>query len=234
MENTPSQQDAWKLYQEGTDHQFIAEPVVLGPWTSFSVRTDPKHVLFVLARYKFCAKLLEGKARVLEVGGGDGVGTPITAQAVQQLTVTDWDPRLVASNQQRLAFLKNVTFKHFDETNAAHAEPFSAAYAIDVIEHLEADAEKKWMENVVASLSDDGVCILGTPNKYASAYASPQSAVQHINLKTPETLAGLLSPYFENVFSFGMNDEVLHTGYGKMAHYIFAMGVGKRVRTGSV
>ncbi len=36
--------------------------------------------------------------------------------------------------------------------------------------------------------------------------------------------------YFENVFLFGMNDEVLHTGMYPMASYIMALGCGKRER----
>ena len=35
-------------------------------------RNDPKHLSFTLARYKFCAKLLDGKNTALEVGCGDG------------------------------------------------------------------------------------------------------------------------------------------------------------------
>ena len=38
------------------------------------------------------------------------------------------------------------------------------------------------------------------------------------------------SRYFENVFVFGMNDEVVHTGFYPMCHYIFVLGTGKRVR----
>jgi hypothetical protein len=34
----------------------------------------------------------------------------------------------------------------------------------------------------------------------------------------------LLQEFFHNVFIFCMNDEVLHTGFHKMAHYIFALG----------
>lgn len=221
---------AEELYREGTERQFQAEPVVLGPWTSFSVRTDPKHVLFVLSRYKFCAQILAGKGQVLEVGGGDGIGVPLVAQTVGGVTVTDWDERLVASNKERLGFLKNVNFVHFDETHSPHDRKYAAAYAIDVIEHLEPRFEAQWAANVAASLEDDGMFIIGTPNVHASAHASPQSAVQHINLKDREGLVELLGRHFENVLSFSMNDEVIHTGYPKMAHYLFAIGIGKKDR----
>jgi hypothetical protein len=38
----------------------------------------------------------------------------------------------------------------------------------------------------------------------------------------------LLSRFFENVFIFSMNDEVVHTGFSPMAHYIIGLGCGRR------
>lgn len=37
-----------------------------------------------------------------------------------------------------------------------------------------------------------------------------------------------METYFHHVFMVSMNDEVVHTGFGAMAHYIFAAGVDKR------
>jgi len=34
--------------------------------------------------------------------------------------------------------------------------------------------------------------------------------------------------HFHNVFMFGMNDEVVHTGYHKTAHYIFALACSRK------
>ena len=31
------------------------------------------------------------------------------------------------------------------------------------------------------------------------------------------------------VFMFSMNDEVVHTGYHKMAHYLFGLCTGKKI-----
>ena len=36
--------------------------------------------------------------------------------------------------------------------------------------------------------------------------------------------------YFENVFMFSMNDEVLHTGFAPMGHYLFALGEVRKKR----
>jgi hypothetical protein len=45
-----------------------------------------------------------------------------------------------------------------------------------------------------------------------------------------DSLRTLMERYFTNVFMFGMNDEVLHTGYAPMCHYIWSLAVGVRGR----
>lgn len=59
------------------DHQLETLTLELGAPTSFSFLDDPRHVSFVLARYKFAARILGGGNRVLEVGCSDGIGMPI-------------------------------------------------------------------------------------------------------------------------------------------------------------
>jgi hypothetical protein len=76
-----------------------------------------------------------------------------------------------------------------------------------------------------------GILITRNPNITASTYASESSRIQHINLKDQSTLWDLMQTYFHNVFIFGINDEVLHTGFPKMCHFIWAIAVGpKRTR----
>lgn len=213
------------LHEAGTSYQFI-ESLKMGPWTSYSVLHDPIHTVFVLSRYKFCTRMLAGKDRVLEIGCGDAPGTPMMAEFVGHVTAIDWDERLIASDTERLSAIKNVDFRVLDICKELPGGKFDGAFAIDVIEHLEKPMNAVFMRNIVKSLTQDGVCILGTPNKTANKYASPQSKIQHINLKTHQGLRKLMQRYFRNVFMFSMNDETLHTGYGPMSHYLFGMGVG--------
>ena len=84
------------------------------------------------------------------------------------------------------------------------------------------------MRNVLRCLKTDGVLITGTPNVTATQYASPRSQVQHINLKSMKTLREFTDRYFTNVFMFGMNDEVVHTGFLPMSHYLMALCVAPR------
>ena len=64
----------------------------LGLMANMRWHHDPKHLLFMLARYKFVAKLLSGKESILEVGCGDAFGSKIVKQEVNHLTVSDVDP----------------------------------------------------------------------------------------------------------------------------------------------
>jgi len=217
---------AKKLYDEGTCYQFDTQELRLGPWTSYSLINDPKHMCFVLSRYKFCAKMLEGKNTVMEIGSGDGFGLPIIAQAVKKVYAVDWDKRLLEGNAKRLRHLKNVEYLHVDFNKRSPNLKVDGIFLIDVIEHLEKKTERAFLNNIVKCLKPTGVLIIGTPNISASQHATARSRVQHINLKSAKTLRELMSKYFKNVFMLGMNDEVLHTGYAPMCHYLWAVGTG--------
>lgn len=224
---------AWELHSDATKDQFDSKLITLGPWTSFSLLSDPKHVGFVLSRYKFVSKMLAGKSTILEIGCGDGVGSPIIASIanVKQIHCIDWDDRNIEGNSARYSFLsEKVKFIKHDINAQSYlsAGKFESAFMIDVIEHVEPKLEKQFMENICGSLKPDGVLITGTPNIFASEWASPQSAAQHINLKSQESLLDLMDNYFQHTFSFAMNDEVLHTGYSKMAHYIWTVSVNPK------
>lgn len=223
-----NKKSAEELYAEGADYQFEWPELKLGPWTSYSLVNDPKHMCFVLARYKFCAKMLEGKNTVLEVGVGDGFGLPIIAQSVERVYAVDWDIRLLESNARRLAHLTNVTYVNADLNETSLDISFDAAFMIDVIEHVEPVKETTFIENIVHCLRRDGVLIIGTPNVNASQLVLLDSKIQHVNLKSMEALRKLSEYYFENVFMFGMNDEVLHIGHPAMCHYLWSIGCGVR------
>lgn len=218
-----SQKEAFEI---ASSYQFDTEMISLGPWTSYSLLNDPKHMCFVLARYKFCAKILQGKADILEIGCGDGFGIPIVAQDAKYVLGIDVDDRLITNNSKRLEKIKNLEFKKMSIVEQVPQKKFDGIYSVDVIEHLDPPIEKIFMENSLSCLKDNGVYVIGTPNITANAYATERSRIQHINLKGHKELRGLLDKYFINGFIFSMNDEVIHTGYYPMAHYLFAVGVG--------
>ena len=198
----------------------------MGLSTSYLWHHDPKHLLFTLSRYKFAAKMLAGKKNVAEVGCGDAFGSRLIATNVYHLDGYDFDPVFIENASTINDAVPNMSFYIQDILKKGLPEVYDAIYSLDVLEHIPPAQEKKFMKNMVTSLTPGGVCIAGTPNITSQTYASEQSKLGHINCKSHDELKKLFEKYFSTVFMFSMNDEVVHTGYGPMAHYLFAVGIG--------
>ena len=184
---------------------------------------DPRRIGFVLARYKFVAKMLEGTPTVLEVGCADGFGTRVVQQHVGRVVATDFDPVFVADFQGRSNSRWHCECRLHDILKAPVRPRSDAAYALDVLEHIPRSREGRFIRNMQASVHPRGVVILGTPSLESQKYASPQSRQGHVNCKTAAQLKAFLSRHFRHVFLFSMNDEVVHTGFPALSHYNFAL-----------
>ena len=184
---------------------------------------DPRRLVFTLSRYKFVSKLLSGKQRVLEVGCGDGFASRIVKQEVQSLTVLDIDPIFVADIEERADPQWPMDSAVHDMLSEPYPGTFDAIYSLDVLEHIEQSHEVQFVENIIRSLSSQGVLIVGMPSLESQAYASVQSKLGHVNCKSGKDLKALFERYFYNVFLFSMNDEVVHTGFTPMAHYVIVV-----------
>lgn len=193
-------------------------------------RDDPRRLVFLLSRYKFVAKMISGLDRVLEVGCADGFGSRIVRQEVKNLLATDFDPIFIRDAQKRPQDKWPIQFKIHDMLKSPVRGSFQAVYSCDVLEHIHAEDEEMFLMNMTKSIQKNGICIIGTPSFESQAHASPPSLEGHVNCKTAHELKDLMKKFFENVFIFSMNDEIVHTGFYQMAHYLFAIGCGVRSR----
>jgi 2-polyprenyl-3-methyl-5-hydroxy-6-metoxy-1,4-benzoquinol methylase len=205
----------------------------LGLMANYTWNTDPKRLCFVLSRYKFVAKMLDGMQNVLEIGSADAFGTRIVQQAVANVTATDFDPVFIDDVNQRQNPKWHLNTLTHDMLSGPLACSFDAAYALDVLEHIEPHCEQIFLKNVSDSLKPKGVAIFGMPSLESQIYASPGSRAGHVNCKNGTDLKKCLEKFFDNVFVFCMNDETLHTGYFPMAHYLLALCCGPIQRTTS-
>ena len=121
----------------------------LGLMSSYDWITDPKHLLFVLSRYKFVAKMFRNMRNVLEIGCADAFGTRIVSQATGSLIATDFDPLFVESAKSSLK--EPYLFECFvhDILESPIPGSFDGVYSLDVIEHIPKEKEGIFISNIV-------------------------------------------------------------------------------------
>jgi len=215
-------------YQEAIDlfrHQGFER---LGFVSSWAYLDDPKRLAFTFARYKFVAKMLSGCERALEVGCGDAFFSRVVRQDVGHLTAVDFDMDFVEDARARHSDRWPIEIRMHDMLAGPVEGTFDGAYSLDVLEHIQATDEDRFLTNFVASLTEHATLIIGMPSLQSQAYASKHSKIGHVNCKDQRDLRDLLKKYFHNVYAFSMNDEVVHTGYYAMAHYNLVLCCGKR------
>lgn len=219
-------------YQRCLELQDTAGLTPLGLMSNQTWCDDPRRLLFHLARYKFVAKILICCRHVLEVGCADAFGTRLVQQSVARITAVDFDPVFVEDVRRRMDPRWPFECRQHDILAGPVPGDFDGAYALDVLEHIPAADEERFVANMAACLGEHGKLVLGMPSLESQAYASPASRAGHVNCQTEAGLRALLDGFFHHVFLFAMNDEVVHTGFGPMAHYRLAVCCGKRPQDG--
>ncbi|AKH77643.1 methyltransferase domain protein [Leptospira interrogans str. 2003000735] len=228
MENSETKESQYKFLVEMYKEK---GPVKMSYRSSTMWRIDPKVLVFTLARHKFVAKMLSGYNRVLEVGCGDAFASRLLHPEVNELHGLDFDPLFIEEGKRNLdTDWGNITLAVHDILKSPYQVGglFDAAFSLDVIEHIPKEKEELYLANISASIKPGGVFICGSPSLESQVYASPASKEGHINCKTGKDLKSLVSKYFEHTFLFGMNDEVLHTGFSPMSHYLFILATGNK------
>lgn len=217
--------ETWnKVRSMNISHNFI-----LGPINAESLLKDPKHLAFSLSRYKFAAKMLKNCRHIIEVGCGEGIGIfTLLAETKARITAIDFDEtqikyaklNVLPQAEGRAIFIcQNIVSRPYQGKKG------NGLVCVDVIEHIHRSEERGFFMHCSSCLDNGGVAVFGTPNQYADKYASKRSKKGHINLFTPERLTLTLEKYFRHIFLFSMNDEIVHTGFYKMAHYLMALCV---------
>ena len=200
-------------------------PIGMGLTSGSTYIKDPRRLVFLLSRYKFASKILTGKPSVLEIGCGDGFGSHLLTQNITSYTGIDIDEVFVNDASSRFSGDSTKTFFRHDILADGRVDGrFASAVSLDVLEHIPQQQEETYFENICQSLSPDAIFVVGMPSIESQPYASG-GGEGHVNCKTGEALLSLTKAFFENALIFSMNDEVVHTGYLRMAHYIICIGI---------
>jgi 2-polyprenyl-3-methyl-5-hydroxy-6-metoxy-1,4-benzoquinol methylase len=221
-QRTERESDRWG----GVKAQLGDGQFTLGPYFTYIARKSPRRLLHLLSYYKFAAKMIGANKRVLEIGCSEGFGTVLLAEHAASVLGVDLDADAISVANASVASSK-LRFQVGDVLTD-ELGTFDAAVTLDVIEHIYSQHEDAFMARIVASLAADGVLIVGTPNITSDQYASAVTRRGHVNLFTAERLRELGLRHFHNVFLFSANDEMVHTGFSALAHYLIALCVGPR------
>lgn len=220
--NTTDEKSAW----DETKQLLLNHSFKFGPHWSFNFRNDPKRLAFVLSRYKFSAKVLGKRHSILELGCSDGIGTSILAENAEKYTGVDLDQPAIEVAKENFTHSKFSFI--FDDFMGKNYGNFEGVVSLDVVEHILPEFETIYFQTIYNNLTENGICVVGTPNLTAAPYASKASQLGHVNLYDQQRLVKTMKNYFHQVFPFGMNDETMHTGFASMAHYLICIGCHKK------
>lgn len=212
----------WELVKKS----LIKHEVTLGRHISYQFLNSPRRILHMISYYKFSSKVIGSNKRVLDIGCGEGLGTWLLAVECGQAKGIDFDHEAIEVgkknwNDPRISF-------EASDLLSLRKDIFDAVVNFDVIEHILPQNIPGFWQKISDSLTHDGIIIVGTPNITSDQYASQVTKAGHVNLYSGERLEAEMKQYFTNVFMFGANDEVIHTGYLPMAHYLIAVGCRRR------
>ncbi len=204
--------------------------ITLGSNSSAILTSDAKLLGFTAAKHKFVGRMFQGFDNVLEIGCMDGFGSLLVSEFVKQLVSIDfYIPHIEQAKKYIAPNTTNVEFIGHDFLDGPVNNNFDGCFSLDVLEHIAPEQEHIFLKNVISSLNSKGVFIVGMPSLESQTYASEANRFSHINCKSGHDFSKLMEKYFHNVFSFGMNDEVLHTGFSKMSHYLINLCTGPKI-----
>lgn len=201
--------------------------IELGPYASYWYHQTPRRMLHSLSYYKFAAKMIGGGKKVLDVGCNEGLGTWVLAKECGFCKGIDFDEEAIARAKKNFSD-PSIAFLCEDFLKASEGI-WDAVVSFDVIEHIFPEHAPLFMKKVAASLTPHGIAVIGTPSLISQQFASEISKKGHVNVYSPERLEEEMRRHFEFVFLFAAHDEVVHTGYLPLAHYLIAVGCKKRV-----
>ena len=199
----------------------------LGRYTAFWFQNSPRRALHYLSYYKWAAKMIGADKAVLDVGCSEGLGTWLLKQSCGRARGLDLDQEAIDVAKSNWTD-DGIQFDCGDVLQEAPVPEWDAVTNFDVIEHIRPENAATFIEKIAGFLKPDGVAIIGTPSLESQVYASPHTKAGHINCYTAERLEEELREFFEYVFIFSANDEMVHTGFPRMAHYLLALCCGRK------
>ncbi len=160
---------------------------------------------------------------MLDIGCGQGLSSIFFSDYCKYVYGVDLLSDFLNHDRKNIKFIKKDIF-NLKKNNFKHN--IDLITLIDFIEHFN-KSQGSLILNKCSKLlkKKGGTLIVGTPSVYSSKYRSKRSKIQHIHEYDGMELKDLCSKYFNRTFLFSMNDELVHTGFYKLAWFNFVICV---------
>src|SRR5579872_7354827 len=150
-------------------------------------------------RYLFASRFVTGKS-VLDVASGEGYGSALLARSAADVVGVDLDPEAVAHAQRKYP-RDNLTF----QCGSADALPLPGQHLFDVIvsfetlEHIPADAQRRFAAEIKRLLKPDGRLLISTPNRLIYTEKNQHHNPFHLQEFSPDEFTSFLGNYFTDI-----------------------------------
>lgn len=166
--------------------------------------------LVSLARYNFVNRTVNDKnLAVLDFGCGSGYGTKVLQEHFTDVISFDVYPD---------GYLpEGITV--CQDIKIIQQKKYNVLTCFEVIEHMDAPAQEKLMDDLHSLLADNGTLFISTVRKMEPPPTENRRR-EHIKELTFDEILNYCSRRFTNVYTFGQIDQVITTFY-KENHYHF-------------
>jgi ubiquinone/menaquinone biosynthesis C-methylase UbiE len=147
-------------------------------------------------RYAFARSLASGKA-VVDAASGEGYGAALLSSVAARVYGVDIDAETVERATRKYASIGNLSFVR--ASCAALPFPdrsFDLIVSFETIEHIDAAAQTRMLEEFDRLLAPDGLVVLSSPNKAEYSDARGTHNEFHVHELYRDELANLLALHF--------------------------------------
>jgi 2-polyprenyl-3-methyl-5-hydroxy-6-metoxy-1,4-benzoquinol methylase len=176
-------------------------------------------VLVSLARYNFVNRTINNpNLSVLDFGCGSGYGTKVLKEKFHEVTSFDVYPdSYLPKGIEVIQDMEVISKKKYDIITC-----------FEVIEHIDAEGQKKLMDDLARLLSENGILFLSTVRKIDPP-PTENRRKEHIKELTFEELLEYCDKRFFNTLTFGQIDQVISTFYKENQYHFLFVCSSKRI-----
>jgi 2-polyprenyl-3-methyl-5-hydroxy-6-metoxy-1,4-benzoquinol methylase len=167
----------------------------------FDFISNPESLILHLSKCKFAMRMATKNRSVLELGCEIGVGASVLGEMATSYLGVD-------TNHANIEIAKNNLFDSkyqflCDDYLQNKYGVFESIISFDVLDNLESDLKRGFLDSMIQQLSPKGMLVLGC------------------STHSLENIEEQLSLEFFQVWHFGMTDEIIHTNISECTYHIF-------------